>query len=131
MTDESRYTERFWEALAEDRFLLGDCQDCEKRHFPPAPVCPHCHAEAGWMEAAGTGTLYSFTRQNRTAPAFDSPITIGTVELAEGPRLLVRIDADYESLSIGRSMSLEAVEYDQEYDRGDLAEYPMFVAKPD
>jgi uncharacterized OB-fold protein len=124
------YTDRFWDALEDDRFLLGDCDDCGDAHFPPAPVCPHCGAEAGWREAAGHGELYSFARQHRTAPGFDAPLTVGLVELPEGPRVLTRIDADYDALEIGREMAIRAREYEGGFDRGRLADAPMFVAEP-
>lgn len=131
MSEIGQYTRRFWDALAEDRFLLGDCTSCGEVHFPPAPVCPHCHAEADMTEADGTGTLYSFTKQYRTAPDFESPITIGTVELTEGPRVLMRIDGDYEALSIDQPVEIVAQEYDEEYDRGALSGYPTFAARPE
>lgn len=124
------YTDRFWDALADDRFLLGDCADCGDAHFPPAPVCPHCGAEAGWTEAAGHGELYSFARQHRTPPGFDAPLTIGLVELPEGPRILMRIAADYDDLEIGLAMTVRAREYEGGFDRGRLADAPFFVAAP-
>lgn len=125
------YTERFWEALRDDRFLVGDCPGCERAHFPPAPICPHCGVRAGTIEAERTGELYSFTRQHRTAPGFESPITIGTVELAEGPRVLMEIRGAYESLRIGMDVRIVVTEYEREYDRGALSGYPMFAARPE
>jgi Predicted nucleic-acid-binding protein containing a Zn-ribbon len=85
---------------------------------------------AEWTEA-GDGTLYSFTRQHRTAPGFDSPIVMGIVNLDAGPRLLAPVDADYEELTIGQSVRLEPRDYDQGYDRGDHAEDPFFAAVPE
>ena len=125
------YTKRFWEALREGRFLVGDCPDCERAHFPPAPVCPHCGARADTTEAERTGELHSFTRQHRTAPGFESPITIGTVELAEGPRVLMEVRGEYESLRIGMDVRIAVDEYGREYDRGALSDYPMFAAQPE
>jgi len=125
------YTKRFWDALRSGTFLLGSCDTCQDAHFPPAPVCPHCGADADTTAAEGTGTLYSFSRQHRTAPAFDSPITIGTVELAEGPRVLMRIQGAYESLEIGKEVEILVTEYREDYDRGPLSGYPMFAARPE
>ena len=124
------YTKRFWDALRSGTFLVGSCDACEDAHFPPAPVCPHCGADAAMTEAEGTGTLYSFARQHRTAPAFESPITIGTVELAEGPRVLLRVQGSYEHLEIGMEVEVLSTEYREDYDRGELSDYPMFAARP-
>ena len=130
-TDEPEwYTERFWEALREGTFLVGSCADCGEAHFPPAPVCPHCGSEADTAEAEGRGTLYSFTRQHRTAPAFDSPTTIGTVELAEGPRVLMRVEGPYDALEMGTDVEVVTTEYDEDFDRGALSGYPIFAARP-
>lgn len=125
------YTGRFWEALRDDRFLVGDCPDCGRAHFPPAPVCPDCGARADTTEADRTGELYSFTRQHRTAPGFESPITLGTVELAAGPRVLMEIRGEYDSLDIGITVRVVVDEYEREYDRGALSGYPMFAARPE
>lgn len=129
--EEPWYTKRFWDALEDGRFLVGDCPDCERAHFPPAPVCPHCGARAGTAEAERTGELYTFTRQHRTAPGFESPITLGTVELAAGPRVLMEVRGEYESLRIGMGVRIDIREYERGYDRGALSGYPMFAARPE
>jgi len=100
MTDDlTWYTERFWGALADGTFLVGHCPHCGEAHFPPAPVCPACDGDADTVAADGTGTLYSFTRQHRTGPGFEAPLVVGIVELSEGPRVLMRIDASYDDLT--------------------------------
>lgn len=124
------YTERFWEALADGTFLLGHCPRCEEVHFPPAPVCRACDGDAEMVAADGTGRLHSFTRQHRTGPGFDAPVVLGTVELSEGPRVLMCVDAPYETLTIGQAVTVVAREYDGGYDRGRTAGYPVFVAEP-
>jgi uncharacterized OB-fold protein len=121
----------FWEGLAEGQFRVPVCLDCETAFFPPAPLCPHCgHGEAEWTDA-GRGTLYSFTRQHRTAPGFDSPIVMGIVELDAGPRLLAPVAADYDDLTIGQSVQLDPRPYDHDYDRGDRDGDPFFAAVPE
>ena len=126
------YTDPFWDALEEGRFLLQHCLECEAAYFPPAPVCPRCHDEAvEWTESSGTGELYAFTRQHRTAPGVPAPIVIGVVELDEGPRLLARVAAEYEELALGDQVELKAHAYDDGVDRGRLADRPFFRAVPD
>jgi len=127
MADDAPYTDPFWEALDEGRFLIQGCDDCGEAFFPPAPVCPACHSEAvAWVESTAEGELYTFTRQHRTAAGFDSPVVLGTVVLAEGPRLLVWMDDDYDDLSIGAPVELRPVEYEGGFDRGRLGAYPFF-----
>ncbi|SEH13524.1 hypothetical protein SAMN04487967_1427 [Natronorubrum sediminis] len=122
-------TDRFWDALADDRFLIRRCTDCEEAFFPPGPICPHCHSRAvSWAESSGVGTVFSFTRQHATAPMFDDELVVGLVELEDGPRVLSAFESRYEDLEIGAPVRLEAVEYDQEFDRGRREDEPFFVA---
>lgn len=123
-------TDPFWEALAEGRFVIPVCGECDEAFFPPAAVCPRCHADSvTWTESDATGELYAFTRQHRTAPGFDSPIVLGIVTLTEGPRLLARIDADVEDLSIGTTVRLVPRPAGDGIDRGRLADRPYFAAR--
>jgi uncharacterized OB-fold protein len=46
------------------------------------------------------------------------------VELDEGPRALVRMDEDYDSLAIGDRVELRPVAYDGGADRRRLADCP-------
>lgn len=122
-------TDRFWDALADDQFLIRRCSDCEEAFFPPGPVCPHCHSKAvSWAESSAVGTVFSFTRQHATAPMFDDELVVGLVELEDGPRVLSAFESPYEDLEIGARVRLAAVEYDQEFDRGRREEDPFFVA---
>lgn len=121
------YTDPFWEALEDGRFLIQACTDCGDAYFPPAPVCPNCHSEdVNWVESTAEGELYSFTKQHRTAAGFDSPVVLATIDLAEGPRLLVRMDEKYEDLSIGASVELRPIAYSGGAERGRLADHPFF-----
>ncbi|MFC7157080.1 Zn-ribbon domain-containing OB-fold protein [Halomarina halobia] len=123
------YTRPFWESLRDGTFLIHACESCEERFFPPSPICPRCHStDVEWTEAAGRGTLFSFTRTHATAAAFDDELVVGVVELDEGPRLLAPIDESYDALTIGDRVAVEATEYDADYDRGWLEGYPFFAA---
>jgi uncharacterized OB-fold protein len=128
---EGRYSVPFWEALTQDRFLVHRCKSCASDFFPPAPVCPYCGSQfVEWHGVSGSGQLYSFTRQHTTPPRFEAPLVVGTVELEAGPRLLAPIAAEYDDLAIGTPVEVVATEYDPNYDRGALAEYPFFEAVP-
>lgn len=123
------HTDPFWDALEDGQFLLQRCRDCGEAYFPPAPVCPRCHAEAvEWIESDAAGELYAFTRQHRTAPGVRSPVVLGVVELDEGPRLLARVASEYEALALGDRVALEACTYEDGVERGRLGGRPFFRA---
>ena len=124
------YTQPFWEGLEDGTVLIHACESCDRRFFPPRPVCPHCHAtDVEWVETTGCGTLFSFTQTHTTATAFDDNVVVGTVELDEGPKLLAPADEPYSALEIGDPVRIEPTEYTAAYDRGWLAGYPFFVAR--
>lgn len=123
-----RASDLFWEALADGEFRVPLCSVCREAFFPPAPLCPHCGGRDIEWTAADEGRLYSFTRQHRTAPGFDSPVVMGIVELDIGPRLLAPIAAEYDRLTIGQSVRIEPRPYEQEYSRGERASKPFFAA---
>ena len=129
---DERYTLPFWEALADGRLLVHQCEsECERAFFPPGPACPNCGGrDVDWAEVDPRGQLYSYTRQHVTPPGFDAPLVVGLTELAAGPRLLTPIAADYEELSVGTPVEVVPAEPPGEVNRGELAEYPYFEAIP-
>lgn len=129
MTDITDFAAQFWDGLAEDGFRLPECTDCGRIAFPPGPICVDCGSDdLVWTEIEPNGTLHSFTRQHRTAPAFESPIVMGIVDLDVGARLLAPIDAEYGALSIGARVLIESVAYDTEYNRGRRTDDLFFQA---
>ncbi|MBW3609857.1 MAG: Zn-ribbon domain-containing OB-fold protein [Actinobacteria bacterium] len=88
-----RGEERTWfEAAAEGRLLIQRCGTCGAAVFFPRSVCPVCHDDAlEWADAAGTGTVYSYTVLHRAGkPGWeaDVPYVVALIELDEGPRLM-------------------------------------------
>jgi uncharacterized protein len=94
-------TEPFWQACMEHRLVVQRCTSCGKHQFYPRPFCLSCEATAmEWVEAAGTGTIYSITTVR--IPVVDElkpPYFLALVDLDEGPRLLTNIEGD--SATIG------------------------------
>lgn len=93
----------FWEATAEGRLALQQCESCEKHIFYPRVACPHCGGEGiAWKTASGRGTLYSFTIVENNAPsAFiaDMPFVVAVIRLKEGVQMLSNIvDCDPAAL---------------------------------
>lgn len=124
------YTQPFWEGLEDGTVLIHACNACEKRFFPPTPLCPHCHGtDVKWVETAGRGKLFSFTRTHATAAGFPDELVVGTVALTEGPKLLAPIDEPYSDLEIDAPVKVEPTEYTADYDRGWTAGYPFFAAR--
>lgn len=102
----------YWDALKQHRLTLKRCQDCGKHHFYPRALCPHCHSDAvEWVDARGTGTIYSFTIARRPAgPAFkaDTPYVVAVVELDEGARMMSNIVTDkVDAVRIGQHVSVQ------------------------
>jgi uncharacterized OB-fold protein len=89
MTD---LTRPYWVAAREGRLVLQHCPDCDQAWHPPLPRCPYCHgAGLSWKQAAGTGTIYTYTvvrHPTHAALAGRVPYVIALVELDEGPRLV-------------------------------------------
>jgi uncharacterized OB-fold protein len=86
----------WWDGLRKHRILLQQCGACDRPRFPPMPTCPWCaSASSAVVESPGRGTIYSFvTAHVPISPGYESrlPYTVATVELAEGPRLLGRVE---------------------------------------
>ena len=96
----------YWDGAASGTLRLQRCNGCGKvRHYPQL-VCTECHSlGVEWIDGSGRGTVHSWTVAHHAFhPAFkeDLPYTLVTVDLAEGPRALGRLDAASQSrLRIG------------------------------
>jgi uncharacterized protein len=104
-------SEHYWRSAADGTLVLQRCTDCHQFQFYPRSLCASCTGQTEWVEASGSGTLYTYTviRQNRSG-AFSalSPYAVGIVELDEGVRMMSNIvDCEIEDLSVG--MALEVV----------------------
>lgn len=110
----------FWEGVAARRLLVPTCMSCGTTFLPPLPCCPSCQSELiEHVEAAGTGTLYSWVVMRRALdPAFAEavPYVVAAVQLDEGARIFSRlIDVDIDdprALRAGMALRLEFVEID-------------------
>jgi uncharacterized OB-fold protein len=83
----NKVDEQFWQAAANEKFLLQKCKSCGKLQFFPRVACVECFGELDWIESKGTGKSHSFTlvRVPRN-PAFkdEVPIYYINVILDEG-----------------------------------------------
>lgn len=88
-------TAPYWSAAQEHRLALPRCLDCNRYHFYPRTLCPHCgSARLEWTDCSGRGEVYSFTVVHRApSPAFaaEVPYVVAVVKLDEGPHLMTNI----------------------------------------
>lgn len=78
----------YWLAADEGRLLVKRCTDCGEAHYYPRDLCPFCLSPATeWSEAAGTGSVYSFSSMGQGEEAH----TLAYVTLDEGPTMLTNL----------------------------------------
>lgn len=107
--------EAFYQAsLAEGEFKIQRCDDCEAHVFYPRAVCPKCGSMAlSWVQASGAGTVYS-TSTVRQRPERGGDYNVAIVELAEGPRMMSRVDGPAaDEVAIGMAVTAR-IEHDEE-----------------
>ena len=93
-------TQPFWDAAKEGKFLIKRCEACQKAHWYPRAICPHCHSpKTVWEESSGEGVIYTYSVMHRSPTG---PYAIGYVTLDEGPAVLTNfVGAAPDGLSIG------------------------------
>ncbi len=105
-------------ALSQGRFVIQHCDTCDAAQFPPAVTCRACHGAALSMVAAlGKGTVYSST----TVRSRDGAHNVSIVTLAEGPRMMTRVEGDPEEVRIGLTVTARVA----------AGEPPMVVFDPE
>jgi uncharacterized OB-fold protein len=91
LPDEDAHSAPFWEACREQRLTIQRCAACGQLRFPPRPMCPACNSlEHEWVDAAGTGTIWSFVVVHPPVlPAYNdlAPYPVAVIQLAEDPIL--------------------------------------------
>ena len=97
----------FYRCLKAREFRTTRCKSCGEVALPPRMFCPACFGDdVEWIDLSRRGTLYAFTQQERSL-RFGKPDVIGVVELPDAGRLLTRVDAPYDELSIGMEVELD------------------------
>ena len=106
----------FWfEAAREHRLVIQRCADCKSLRHPPGPCCPQCGSfEWDTVEAQGEGHVYSYVVAHHPRhPAFDYPLVIAVIELAEGTRLITNMTGVApEDVEIGMPVVLDWIDPD-------------------
>ncbi|MGH3438833.1 MAG: bifunctional MaoC family dehydratase N-terminal/OB-fold nucleic acid binding domain-containing protein [Sciscionella sp.] len=108
----------FWfSAAREHRLVIQRCGSCKALRHPPGPCCPDCGSfESDTVDAAGEGTVYSYVVNHHPKhPAFDYPLIVAVVELAEGTRLISNlVGVTPEEVEIDMPVLLDWLDVDDE-----------------
>lgn len=102
-------TKAFWDAAAEGKLLIGRCRTTGQHFYYPRAVSPFAlNGEVDFVEAKGTGTLYSYSTMRRGE---NTPYVLAYVTLDEGPAVLTNIvDCDPDQIKIGDRMRVKFIE---------------------
>ena len=90
----SKFTEPFWQALSQGRFITTRGRVSQRLTFPPKPFCPFSwEREIEWVELSGRGVLYSYTVVHVAPAAFAhlTPYRLCIVDLTEGIRVAAQL----------------------------------------
>lgn len=81
----------WWQALTQRRLLVQECSTCPTLRFAPRAMCNRCGSfDWTWREAAGAGTVASWTVSHRSLQAGRSaPYVVLLVRLNEADNLLL------------------------------------------
>lgn len=97
-----------------EQLLMNRCDECQRWHAPPKPVCPQCWSTSiTATEVTGAGAIHLLTWLHQGPPvpgvAYDVPYPVVTVELDEQPGLRYTstvVDSEPESVVIGARVHL-------------------------
>jgi hypothetical protein len=99
---------KFESFLKAGELRLQCCRECGKQIYFPRTLCPYCGSNAlEWRLASGRGTVYSTTIV-RQKPERGGDYNVAIVELAEGARLLSRVQ-DIAPAEVRIDMAVTAV----------------------
>jgi uncharacterized OB-fold protein len=82
----------WFDALAAGVLTVRRCARCGHAARPDAATCPDCHSDdLQWATSRGTGTVVSRIVDHSPVGDGGRPLTLGLVELDEGPWLSARL----------------------------------------
>lgn len=95
---------RYFDYCQQGRLMIQRCPQCALHVFYPRAVCPHCtRGDLEWVEAEGRGLVFTYAVHHRFPPGFEeaAPYVVAIVELIEGVRMMTRIMAAPDDVSVG------------------------------
>jgi uncharacterized protein len=95
----------YFDAAAEGKLMLKKCNACGEVHHYPRALCPFCWSDrVEWVQAKGTGVVYTYSVTRRGPP---TPYCIAYVTLDEGVKLMTNIvDCDLDAIRIGQKVKV-------------------------
>lgn len=120
---QSAFTQTFWRALGEGRFVTTRCASCGRLSFPPKPFCPHCwHERIEWAPLSPAGTVYSSTVIHAAPAAFrhEIPYRVGIVDLDDGVRIATRLFGVKDGFGVGKRAAIVVLQHE---------DGPLFAAR--
>ena len=108
MADISDVGGPFWEGLRHRKLMLQHDRATGRAQFYPRPLSLHGESGVEWREASGRGTIFALTLSRVAPPALEQlvPYALALVQLEEGPRMLARVDAPYDTLRPGQAVHI-------------------------
>ena len=97
--------EPYFEAASRGKLMLKKFGACKEVHHYPRALCPFCWSDkVEWVEAKGTGVIYTYSVTRRGGPV---PYCIAYVTLDEGPKMMTNIvDTDLDTVKIGQRVKV-------------------------
>lgn len=120
---QSAFTQAFWRALGEGRFVTTRCASCGRLSFPPKPFCPHCwHERVEWAPLSPAGTVYSSTVIHAAPAVFrhEIPYRVGIVDLDDGVRIATRLLGVKDGFGVGKRAEIVVLQHE---------DGPLFAAR--
>ena len=105
----------YFDALKGGAFRIQRCSACNRHVFYPRVLCSHCGSpELAWVDASGSGTVYSTTVVRRKADA-GGDIHIALIDLEEGVRMMSRVEGMApDEVTIGMPVKAEIITENQQ-----------------
>ena len=99
-------------ALDAGQFQIQRCKACAQAVFYPRELCPHCGSDQlAWETPSGKGTVYS-TTVIRRKPDAGGDYNVALVDLAEGPRMMSRVEGMAPTdVKIGQAVQAEVIQH--------------------
>lgn len=97
--------EPYFQAAGEGKLMLKKCGECNEVHHYPRALCPFCFSDkTEWVQAKGTGVIYTYSVTRRGGPV---PYCIAYVTLDEGVKMMTNIvDTDLDTIKIGQKVKV-------------------------
>ncbi len=97
--------QEYFDAAAQGKLMLKKCGDCGEHHHYPRALCPFCFSDkVQWVQARGTGEIYSYSVSRRAGPVV---YCIAYVTLDEGVTMMTNIvDCDLDTVKVGQKVKV-------------------------